>query len=143
MSWSYLSSGPGSSDRSWVRLRVGDNSSGDQLLQNEEIDLLLSEAGNKYAAGAAAARAIAAHYGRNVSKTIGKLRIEMSQASEAYRSLAEDLDDEAASGAAASDGMNSPYAGGVSLSDRASDAADTDRPDYAFTRGQFDNPGTG
>lgn len=141
VTWSYLSSGPGSSDRSWVRLRIGDNSSDDQLLQNEEIDLLLESEGSKYAAAAEAARTIAAHYARRVDRTIGRLRISMQQASERYFTLADKLDDEAASGAAGSVGMSGMYAGGISIADKEAEEADTDRTLPDFYRGQFDNHG--
>lgn len=140
MSWSYLSTAPGSSDRSWVRLRIGDNSSGDQQLQNEEIDMLLASEGSKYAAAAAAARTIGAKFATRVDRTIGKLRISMAQASDHYFKLAETLDSEAAAGAA-SEGMDPPFAGGISIADKDASKADTDRPAYAFTRGQFDHPG--
>jgi hypothetical protein len=140
MSFSYLSSGPGSSDRSWVRLRIGDTSSGDVLLQNEELDVLLADEGTKHGAAAAAARAIGAQYARKVDKQVGRLRISMAQASEHFFSLADKIEQEEVT--SGSDTLNPPYAGGISLADRESDAADTDRPDYAFTRGQFDHPGT-
>lgn len=141
VTWSYLSSGPGSSDRSWVRLRIGDNSSDDQLLQNEEIDLLLDTEGSKYGAAAVAARTIAAKYARRVDRTIGKLRISMQQASQHYFALADKIDDEAMSGAAGSVGMSGMYAGGISITEKLSEEADTDRVKPAFTRGQFDNHG--
>jgi len=140
MTWSYLSSDPGSSDRSWVRLRIGDHSSGEQLLQDEEIEVFLSDAGSKYSAAAAAARAIGAHFARKVDKAVGKLRISMQQASEGYFDLADRLEREASIGDGATGSLQLPYAGGISLADKAVDESDTDAPDYAFTRGQFDHP---
>lgn len=138
--YSYLSSDPGSSDRSWVRLRIGDNSSADVLLYDEEIDVLLASEGGKYAAAASAARSIGARYARKTDKQIGRLRISMAQASQHYFDLADKLDTEAATAIGGMDDIVVPYAGGISLSDRDSDADDTDRPEYSFIRGQFDNP---
>ena len=63
MTWSYLSDAPGSSDRSWVRLMIGDNSSGAAQLQDEELDVLLSDQGSKERAAIAAARAVGGKYG--------------------------------------------------------------------------------
>jgi hypothetical protein len=45
MSWTYASSNVGSSALSWVRLRIGDNTSGDQQLQDEEILAMIADSG--------------------------------------------------------------------------------------------------
>lgn len=136
MAYSYLSSGPGSSDRSWIRLRLGDTSSGNVLLQDEEIDVLLDDYGSKYSAGAAAARAVGAGFSRQVTKQVGKLRITMAEASAHYFDLADKLDREAQihSGGA--------YLGGASLSERQTEDDDTDWQGSVFGVGKNDNPGT-
>lgn len=137
MSYSYLSSGPGSSDRSWVRMRIGDNSSDNVLFQDEEIDVLLSDYGNKYAAAAAAARSLGAKFARQVTKQVGRLKISMVEASESYFDLAKRLDEETQ--------LNSggAWVGGISVSDKETQEADTDWVGSRFSRGQFDNPRSG
>lgn len=135
MSFSYLSSDPGSSDRSFVRLMLGDNSSSTVELQDEEIDVLLSEHGSAYSASVAGARAIGARYARRADKTVGRLSISASQISKNYYELAKELQKTANRRAGGADGM---YAGGISIADKDSEKADTDRVVPAFERGQFD-----
>lgn len=133
MAWTYLSTAPGTSDRSWIRLRTGATSSGDQLLQDEEIDALLTQEGNKWTAGAMAAETIGAHFARQADKTIGKLRIAMSQASLGYFRLANRLRSEGGLRVA-------PVAGGISVSDKETVEKDTDRVAPSFTVGFTDYP---
>lgn len=118
-----------------MRLRTGDTSSGDVLLDDGAIESLVTLEGNKELAAAAAADSIAAVFARKVDKAVGKLRISLTQASEHYFSLAERLRSEA------SMRNVSAYAGGISRSDRDSELADTDRSGPQFSVGQFDNPG--
>lgn len=135
MTWTYNSSNVASSGRSWIRLRIGDTSSGNQLLQDEEIDALLSGEGNKYYAAALAAESLGASNANKVDKTVGKLRIALAKASEHYFSLAERLRREA-------DMRVAPFAGGISQDDKDTTEDDSDRVDPAFARGAFDNEGT-
>lgn len=134
MSYSYLSSGPGSSDRSWVRMRIGDNSSADVLLQDEEIDVLLDDYGSKWSAAAAAARSVGAGFARRTEKTVGKLKIVMGESSAHYFDLASLLDAEANTNAGGA------FAGGISDADKKTQTDDTDWAGASFTRSQFDNP---
>lgn len=131
MSWSYLSSDPGSSGKSWVRLRIGDTSSGDQLLSDEEINVFLDGEGNKYLAAAVAAETVGAQFARKVDKTVGRLRIAHGKAADAYFRTADRLRREMATRVA-------PYAGGISEADK-DDAEDReDRVQPAFSRGMHD-----
>jgi hypothetical protein len=132
MAWTYLSTAPGSSDKSYVRLRVGDTTSGDQLLQDEEILAVLDEETNVNKAASVCARTISAYFARRVDKTVGKLKIAMNQASEHYAALADSLAFEGGRKAAF-------WAGGVTLSDKEDTEADTDRWAPVFKMGQFDN----
>lgn len=139
MTWSYLSSEPGSSDRSWVRFNVGDNASGQQEMQDEEIDLLLASEGSKERAAIAAARALGARYARRADKKIGRLSIGASKISENYFRLAAELEKGLGRRAGGADGI---YAGGISIADKQSEESDSDRVVPAFARDQFTNPGT-
>ncbi len=139
MTWSYLSSEPGSSDRSWVRFNVGDNASDAQEMQDEEIDLLLASEGSKERAAIAAARALGARFARRSTKKIGRLSIAAGEISKRFFDLAAELEKGLSRRAGGSDGI---YAGGISISDKESEESDTDRVDPGFERNQFDNPGT-
>lgn len=134
MAFTYASTNIDSSSLSWVRFRVGDTSSGDALLQDAEINALVTEAGNKQKAAALAAESIGAYYARRVDRTIGKLRIAMNQASEHYFALAKRLRAEQSRSVAG-------YAGGLSEAEKETDRADTDLAQPAFRVAQFDYTG--
>ena len=133
--FSYLSSGPGSSDRSWVRLMVGDNTTTPaNELEDEDIDVLLADHGSKERAAIAAARALGAKYARKSDKTVGRLSISASQISRQYFETAKELE----RNLSRSVGGVALYAGGISQADKDTEEADTDRVSPAFARGQFD-----
>jgi hypothetical protein len=138
MAWSYLSSEPGSSDRSWIRLKIGDNSSATPELQDEEIDMLLSDEGSKERAAIAAARALSAVYARKVDKTVGRLRIAASQAAQAYERLANSLEKQLNMRVGGESGI---YAGGISVSDKRSNELDSDVVQPGSRIKEFDHPG--
>lgn len=119
MAFTY-STAPESSARSYIRLILGDTSSGNPMLQDEEIDAFLSLEGGRDIAASHAADAIGATFARQVDKTIGKLKISMAAASNHYFSLGDRLRFKAASRAA-------PYAGGISQDDKRDAERDSDR----------------
>ena len=132
MTWEYLSTAPGSSSKSYVRLRIGDTTSADMLLQDEEILAVLDAETNVLKAAAVCAQTIAGKFARKVDKTVGKLQISMSQTSARYSEMADDLLRESGRKAGA-------WAGGISVSDKEDTEADTDRVAPVFVMGQFDN----
>ena len=132
--WTYASTAPNSSDRSWIRLRIGDTNSGDQLLQDEEIDAHISAEGNRYAAAALAAESVGAWFARRADKTAGRMTIAHSRASIAYFDLASRLRTEGAT-------RVTPYAGGIGVSDKETDEAAGDRVKPGFTARMFEFPG--
>jgi len=90
MTWSYDPSLP--TDKDKVRFRTGDTDETDQLLQDEEINYLLSETTNVLLAASRAAKAIAAKFARQADKSVGSLSISLSQKAQAYMALAADLE---------------------------------------------------
>lgn len=130
MAFTY-STAPESSARSYIRLLLGDTSSGNPMLQDEEIDAFLSLEGGRDIAAAYAADAIGATFARQVDKTIGKLRISLGKASDSYFALADRLRFKVNSRAA-------PYAGGISQDDKRDVERDTDRVKPAFSVGFTD-----
>ena len=134
MTWSYDSTAAPSSDKSWIRLRIGDTSSGDQLLQDEEIEAHLTGEGSKYTAAALCAESVGAYFARRADKTVGRMSIAASKASEGYFRLADRLRAEL--------GMRvAPYAGGISIADKDTREDDSDRVSPAFTATMFEFPG--
>lgn len=134
MTFSYNSTAPESSARSYIRLVIGDTSSGKPMLQDEEIDAFLSLEGGRDIAAAYAADAVGATFARQVDKVVGKLKISMGKASESYFVLADRLRFKANSRAA-------PYAGGISQDDKRDVERDTDRVKPAFSIGFTDYTG--
>jgi len=90
MTWSYDTSLTEAKDK--VRFYIGDTDTNDQLLQDEEINFLLTETQNVLQAASRAAKALAAKFSRQADKAVGDLRISLSQKAQAYMSLAADLE---------------------------------------------------
>ncbi len=130
MTWSY-GGDPTASDKDWVRWRVGDTLTADQLQSDEEITAAVSEYGDKVLAAAGAADAISALYARRVDSKMGKLDLKWSQMSERYAALADDLRIEAGSAGVA------PWSGAISIDAKQAEQEDTDRVKPSFARGMF------
>jgi hypothetical protein len=130
VSWSY-SGNPASSDRDQVRFLIGDTNTNDQLVTNEEIDWALTE-GGPYTAAAISARAISALFARRADFEVSKdLKVSFSKQAEAYAKLAVTLETKA------STVSPTPYAGGISVDDKDTQEADTDRVKPSFKRSDF------
>lgn len=133
MTWTYLGV-PGTTSaearRDAVRYLIKDTVSTRQLVQNEELDFMLSENGNNvWRAAADACRGISAREAQ--SKSVGDL--SLSGLGENYVALAKQYDMRANS-------MVTPFAGGISVSDKDDRVSDTDRVVPAFSRGLHANP---
>jgi hypothetical protein len=133
MAFTYLSTAPASSDRSYVRLRLGDTDIDNHQLDDAEIDALLDTYGNKFLAAAFLAETLGASNASRTDKKVGNLTISHSQTSKHYFDLATRLRYEATSRATV-------YAGGISVSDKAAVEQDSGRVAPKFSVGQFDNP---
>ena len=125
-----------------VRLYVGDisTSTASELLADTDYSHFNSVAGNVWIAAQLAANSLAAKFtgvASDVSKkSVGDLTIEYSDATNAavgYKLLAQKFGRMAAA-------QISPYAGGISRSDKAAVEADTDRVEPMFARDLFSNP---
>ena len=134
MTWTYDSSDPGATSRDWIRLRIGDTDTNDQLLADEEIAAWVSSFGSKQLAAAVCCDSIAAKYARRVDSTHGKVKISWSQLADRYMQLAEELREEAATDLS---GVG-PWAGSISIADKDTQVEDTDRVAPMFGRDQFD-----
>lgn len=126
-------------DRDKVRFLSHDNVAGKMVLEDSEIDWLVTESANVYMAAAFVAEGIAqrllAAGGAPVkSKKVGSLEIEYDTSA---GFSVEDFQDLAKTLRARGSAYIGPWAGGVSLSDNLP-AADATAP--VFTQGQFDNP---
>lgn len=134
--WFY-SGDPSSSNRDWVRWRIGDVNATDQLVSDQEIAAAVTEYGSKQMAAARVCEAIAAEFSREADVTLadgsGASRSRsLSQKASAYMKLARDI----ARGVTAS--IAAPFVGGISIANKDTYDTDSDRVDPAFTRGMTD-----
>jgi hypothetical protein len=133
MSFSYTAGGTSSKDR--IRARIGDtNASATVFLQDEEIaDFIVTE-GSFRSAAIASARALAAKIlPLATDKTVGNLRLVWQRRYENLLALARELK----AGLALT---SIPLAGGMSVSEKVSDAQNDDLVKPVFRREQFDSP---
>ena len=131
--WTYAD--PALDDVSAVRYYVGDTDTEDRLIGDEAVDYALTNnADDPLRASIEICGVLAARFARESSYRIGQVSETFKQKSEAYerrvRSLTDLLNRRGGSG---------PYAGGISVTDKETQEADTDRPTSVFTVGMHDN----
>lgn len=125
---------PASSSKDAVRFLIQDTAA-PWLLQDEEIEYVLTLYPSPQVAAAQCARAIAMNFARLAkSKKVGDLSIDYGERAKFYKELADQLE---ASGNIA--GVI-PYSGGISVSDKLTVEQNTDRVKPPFKVDQFDNP---
>lgn len=133
--WSY-SGNPATSAMDKVRFLIGDTNSSDQHISDEEINAMLADnANDAYSTAIACTEALISKFSRYVTKSIGDLSISYGEIVSNYRSLLGDLRRKATIA------LCTPYAGGISVSDKEIDEGDSDRVKPAFTIGMHDSEG--
>lgn len=137
MTWTYQSSDLGSSSVDDVRIWIGDTSSGDQLLQDEEIQFVLNNyTANVLLASAECCELIASGFARKADFANEGLSVKASQRADAYTKRAGNLRDRAVSATL------DIFVGGRSISDKEDRAGESDLVQPFFTRDRDDYPGT-
>ena len=141
MAWTY-GGDPSANARDAIRFLIGDTDTTDQLLSDEEIAWVNSEASGTatgttalYDAAYRCCLTIASKLSREADKQIGDLSVSMSQRAKAYREQAASL--KALSGREG--GVPIPYAGGITISDKEIDEENSDIFRTWFSSGQFEN----
>lgn len=142
MTWSYnssllLSTSSTNADLMRVRYLVQDVTSSTQLVQNEEINWVLSIYPNVWRAASEVAGSIATHFAKMArSKSVGSLSIQWGERAKEFKERASSLK-------AQSETLRtfSVYAGGISVADKNAHDDDTDWDKPAFARGMHDFPG--
>ncbi len=135
MAWTY-SGDPADSDRDALRFCIGDTDTGDQQMNDAELDFLLTQKGSVAGAAVEAVRKLIAKYSRQVNKSVGDLRLSLSDRVKSYKMLLRELQ------AALNLKTGGPIAGGISLARKDTVKENTDRVVPDFERGKFDHPGT-
>ena len=139
MAWSY-SGDPDSSALDGIRFLIGDTDTNDQLLANEEITWVNSQVTGRttstdslYEASYRCMITIASKFSRLADQSVGDLRVNMSQKAKGARDQAEELKK-----LAAREGSTpTPYAGGITVSDKEIDEDNSNLVRHAFKVGQF------
>lgn len=111
MTFSY-SGDPSRSSRDLVRFLIGDTSKQDQLLQDAEIDWVLTQYNAPMNASIRCCEVVVAKLSRLSDESVGGLSVSFSQKAESYRKLRRDLVRRLATEDAV------PYCGGISKSDK-------------------------
>ena len=133
MTWSY-SGDPSTSNRDKVRFLVFDTDTNEQLLNNEEIDWVLSEQSNIYMASANCAEAIAAKFAKDITRSAVGLSASVGNRAQFYLELAEKLRAQVST----SNKHSEIFAGGLTISGKIALDDDSDAVQPAFKIGQFD-----
>ena len=137
VTWSYDSSTVGTDDKDKVRLLIGDTDEDDQQFQDEEIVVLITMEGNIFSTAELCCFSLAARYSKLVDKTVGELRLRLSQRATAYATRAKEIK--------AHGVLNSaiPFSGGIGQTQKATQEEDDDRVNPGFQIGMHDNPASG
>lgn len=131
MPWTY-SGDPSTSEKDALRFLIGDTDPDDPLLSDSEVEFLINRMRDVDLAAAEAAYSLAGRYSRMADKSVGDLSISLSQKAAAFLELADKLRRKAQV-------LAVPFAGGISLKQKATIEADSDRVPPAFSRDMFKN----
>lgn len=131
MSWTY-SGNPADSDLDAVRFCIGDTIEDDQLLQDEEINYLLSIYVSVNQSCIQGIISIMATYARFVNEEVDEVREDNSDRMAQLKILLDELKRSASA-------FSQIYAGGISVADKSAQEGDVDRVEPFFTRNDFDN----
>ena len=141
MTWTY-SGNPSASALDAIRFLIGDTDTNDPLISNEEIAWVNSEASGSssgttalYDAAYRSCLFVASKLARLADKSIGDLQVSMSQKAQGYLRQSQELK----ALAQRHGGVPTPYAGGISISDKDIDEDNSDSVRPYFSTGQFSN----
>lgn len=133
MPWSY-SGDPTVSQRDAVRFIIGDTDENDPLLQDAEIDYMITTHGTTRIASAESCRAVAAKFARLMNRSIGGLSADFSAKHSQYLTMAQSIMDSEESYPV------SLFASGWKKSQKEAVESDTDREPIFGRKGGMDNP---
>ena len=128
MAWSY-SGDPSNSAKDTVRFLIGDTDNRDPLLQDAEITYFLSQHNNAPVnAAIRCCETIMAKFARLCDESVGQVHLSLSQKYKSFREMRDQLQQRLATGDA------TPYAGGISVSDKETQTQNKDRVEPTFRK---------
>ena len=145
MSWNYTGD-PSACDVAAIRFEIQDTDSTAQLFSDEEIaysvisetgvsvdpDAVSLQPGQLFSAAARCCEVLARNLARQANSEVGQMKTSFDTQAQTFAERAAELRAKAI-------GLNAPYAGGQSISEKQGWAEDCDLPQPKFRRGQFDN----
>ena len=141
MAWSY-SGDPADSALDAIRFLIGDTDTNDQLLDNEEIQWTNNQVTGSnsattalYEASYRCMIAIASKFSRLADQSVGDLKVDLFQKATNAREQAKLLYAQASR----EGNVPTPYAGGITVSDKQIDEKNSNIVQPVFQRGQFTN----
>ena len=141
MTWTY-SGDPATNARDAIRFLTGDTDTNDQLINDEEIAWTNNQVTGSDTATTALYEvsyrvmvAIASKFSRLADQSVGDLKVDMYQKATNAREQAKLLYAQASR----EGNTPTPYAGGISVSDKEIDEENSDIVQPYFSRGQFTN----
>ena len=141
MTWTY-SGDPASNARDAIRFLTGDTDTNDQLINDEEIAWTNNQVTGSdtattalYEASYRVMIAIASKFSRLADQAVGDLKVDMFQKATNAREQAALLKQQALR----EGNTPTPYAGGISVSDKEIDEDNSDIVQPFFSRGQWTN----
>ena len=141
MTWTYAGD-PATNARDAIRFLTGDTDTNDQLINDEEIAWTNNQVTGSDTATTALYEvsyrvmvAIASKFSRLADQSVGDLKVDMYQKATNAREQAKLLYAQASR----EGNTPTPYAGGISVSDKEIDEDNSDIVQPYFSRGQFTN----
>jgi len=126
------------SDLDKLRLEIADTDVNAQLLQDDELNFILSVESNHWGASARACEIISRSFLRKADVRIGRGGTTLT-----YTTAAKQYAEMATAFRKRASGMHAPWSGGRSISEKESLAADPDAVQPLFTKTEFSDPLTG
>jgi len=123
---------PSASTIEKIRWLIGDTVEASAKFQDAEITYAYNEEGSIYGAAALCCEQLATRYADAVSRSLGPLRIDLSDKAEKYKSMAKDFRRKAYMYA-------QPYVGGISEAKEDVFEDDSDLKQPIFDKGMMDN----
>ena len=144
MAWTY-GGDPSANARDAIRFLIGDTDTNDQLLNDAEIAWINNQVTGSDTATTAlyesawrAMVAVASKFSRLADQAVGDLKVDLFQKATNARAQADEL-----KALALREGnVPTPYAGGLTVSDKDIDRENSDMVQPSFWQGQFDDYGT-